>query len=516
MTLAVLAAAVSLSLTNASDYVSTLPANSNLLRGVGMGSQGAYKSIRGEDADFLASALMERVFNVPQYLPGLGYRWNEVGKIPYFSPWYNIMTGCEAMTNAFLCSTTNQLPIPADDDLYERYGYVTNSFVVWDGIRKMAGDKWEKDGIDVMSNAYPFVSSNSFLAVPKPIVFSEYHTKTNIVAQYTSGALSFATMTNAYAFVEGGTFDNFLLGVEVYSSVVTTNRWETGSEYNTKTNIYTQYTVDGHTYSYISGYGLENGTNTWTGADGYVKEDMECYSLHGITYRTPWSIEYTAEHTEPNQGGILHVLQPFMSANYYENSLPSNGSPWKANIRLEIGRDESGSIFVNTNLTVDAWLVSLFECTSTYTESVNYRAEGMANPPNVSTTSVKRVLSSRNLGRLVRAEGETYMGKPTIFKSEEKINVLQEFAVNFASAAKCFGQKDLMMWNPPIQYPKIIQPGDYPSTVTNGWSHHYWNAPWADAEATTTRRNGIKSVKNYIIAIVHPTFHARVINDVPQ
>src|SRR5574344_1144432 len=112
---------------------------------------------------------------------------------------------------------------------------------------------------------------------------------------------------------------------------------------------------------------------------------MESYSLHGITYETPWSIEYTAAHTEPNQGGILHVLQPFMSANYYENQLPSNGSPWKANIHLAIGQDESGSTFVNTNLTVDAWLVSLFECTSTYTESVNYKAEGMANPQNVST-----------------------------------------------------------------------------------------------------------------------------------
>ena len=514
MTLAVLAAAVTLSLTNASDYVSTLPANSNLLRGVGMGSQGAYKSVRGEDADFLASALMERVYDVPVFLPGLTYPWNEVGKIPYFSPWYHFLTGYEAMTNAFLCSTTNQLDIPTDNTLYKTYGYVTNSFVAWDGLLKMAGERWEKDGVDVMSNAYPFVSSNVFLAVPKPVVFSRAYeiAQTTNSSQYVEGgALSFATLTNAYALVEGGTFDNFLLGIGVHSSVVTTNRWESGSEYNTKTNIYTQYTVDGNTYSYISGYGLKNGTNTWVGANGFIGEGMECYSLHGITYITPWSIQYTAAHTEPNQGGILHVLQPFMSANYYENSLPSNGSPWKANIRLEIGRDESGSIFVNTNLTVDAWLVSLFECTSTYTESVNYKAEGMANPPNVSTTSVKRVLSSRNLGRLVRAEGETYMGKPTVSKSAEKLNVLHELSVNFASASKCFGANDVAMWNPPIPSPKIIQPGDYPSTVTNGWASYYWNSPRADAEATTTRRNGIKSVKNYIIAIVHPTFHARVI-----
>lgn len=516
MMLAIFAAAVSLSLTNASDYVSTLPANSNLIRGVGMGSAGAYRTVRGEDADFIASALMERVYDVPVFLPGLTYPWNEVGKIPYFSPWYHFLTGYEAMTNAFLCSTTNQLDIPTDNTIYKTYGYVTNSFVAWDGLLKMAGKRWEKDGVDVMSNAYPFVSSNVFLAVPKPVVFSRAYkiAQTTNSSQYVEGgALSFATMTNAYALVEGETFDNFLLGVEVYSSVVATNRWETHAEYNTETNIYTQYTVEGNTYSYISDYGYKTTTNTWSGANAGVDEGMECYSLHEIYYKTPWSIQYTAAHTEPNQGGILHVLQPFMSANYYENSLPSNGSPWKANIRLEIGRDESGEVFVNTNLTVDAWLVSLFECTSTYTESVNYKAVGMPNPPNVSTTSVKRVLSSRSLGRLVRDDGETYQGKPTIFKSEEKINLLQELSVNYASAARCFGPNDVMMWNPPIQNPKIIPQSDYPSTVTNGWASYYWTMPWADAEAKTTRRNGIKSIKNYILAIVHPTYHARVLED---
>lgn len=494
--IAVLAAAVTLSLTNASDYVSTCPANSNLIQGVGMGSTGAYRAVRGEDADFLATAILERLHYVPQYFPGLFDRWEMTGKIPMKND-FMYFGDSLAITNAFWCSVSNQLPVPTDNEIYTPYGYVTNSLTPWDGILKMAGDKWEKDGIDVISNAYPFVSSNTCLALPKPIVFS--------------GALSLATITNTYALVEGETFDNFLLGIEVYPSTVATNRWETHSEYNTETNIYTQYTVDGNTYSYISDYGFKTTTNTWSGANEFIGEGMECYSLHEIYYKTPWSIQYTAAHTEPNQGGILHVLQPFMSANYYENSLPSNGSPWKANIRLAIGRDEAGEVFVNTNLSVDAWLVSLFECTSTYTETINYKAIGMPNPPNVSTSTVKRVLSSRNLGRLVRADGEAYLGKPTIFKSAERVNVLQELAVNFASAARCFGQNDVMMWNPPIQNPKIIQPGDYPSTVTNGWASYYWNSPWADAEAKTSRRNGIKSVRNYIIAIVHPTFHARVI-----
>jgi hypothetical protein len=365
------AAPVALSLTNAADYVATVPVNSNLIQGVGMGKDGAYRTVRAEDMEFLRTAFVERMYYAADpFSPGLDVSGLESARVPV-KQWEIFWPGIVDLD--FRLSQPESDPVrfrPGDDKTRSSsYGFVPASWEPWTGYLKTAGTNgWVRNGYDASTDIRAvFDSPNSDGISTNDVPRGS----TNDVSRglLIAGALSLATITNAYALIQGGLFDCILRSGPPRDDSMTTNAVSQYYEFSDAAYNYTSYSVGDYTGQYLSSLTMGADYSYTNMSSSVAGPSMTCSSGRRVVYNTPYGLEYTTAPTPANRypGGIIHTLQPYRDMQIISESLPDAGGNWKVALALR-----RSSYFlpdsINTNhISVSAWLVCCWSCTTTDT-----------------------------------------------------------------------------------------------------------------------------------------------------
>lgn len=498
------AAPVALSLTNAADYIATVPVNSNLIQGVGMGAVGAYRTVRAEDMDFLAEALTERFIDAAEPYPGT------TGWTPYDSARVPVAQADIFSTNYYIRAADFRVSLPDSDfglatpfkpdssssDRSNSYGFIPTDWQPWTGVLKMANTNgWVRNGYDAAADIRAVFDSPASDGIP-----------TNTIPQSIvfAGPLSLDAMTNAYAIIEGDLCDAILRGNGPRSDSVTTNVFTTldGGYYN-RFN-YTPYRIGSYSGQYLSSVDWLDNYEATTTTYTVVGPTMDCSSRHLVRYVTPYGLEYTTAPTIYNRypGGILHVSEPHKDWDLIENKLPGTGGVWRVNVGIDAGRDRTTlDVVFNTNLVVDAWLVCCWEC-RTEDRWTRFEIPEVSPYSSWSSNRVVNLLTSHDLGSMSFATTNAYSD---VWQTlNVNVSDVQSAALTWAIALGCFSNRP--SFTPVVEEFKIL-PSEFPGTVTNGWIGANGNTASADAERT----HAFSAKHVYLLLRVKPTYRARVL-----
>ena len=506
---------VALSLTNAEDYVSSIPVNSNLLRGVGMGAGGAYTTLRAEDAEFLTAAFVERF----HFASGSGGRYTESGAIDHHlarlpTRWDIVEYGSAMISNSYPV-TWGQAIEPTQGGTYDRHGFIPADFAIWDGYAPSeTPDGWTRNGFgatnDVRAVFLPGASGFAEARIPYAL--------TNLFRTVPF----LAAVTNAYAVISSELCSNILASASVYdgeSRSCTTNayRMTYPGHYDVSNYTYTAYSYGGNSYDYPSGYTLRERRFPDITGQRRVGQTMDCWISREVDYATPFGVRRTSD-----AGGTPQVLEPFKSYESVESSLPSNGAPWTVHFAVVAGTTgDDGSPWTvhgtlyNTNLTVHAWLVSLWECTSAWSWEWSL---GLGDAwQSAETAVVSRVIASYPLGELVFDSSQSIYidASNTLWSSSGDF---EGYGTGVYDTQHAFWEVSGTFFDTGsfsdvgIPRPKIMTASDLPAVVSSGWGNHVVNY----AQARTVHKHSLRSVKNYAVLIVSPEYFARVVGPYTQ
>ena len=501
------ASPVRLSLTNAADYVSTIPVNSNLIQGIGMGAGGAYTTLRAEDVEFLFSAAIERFYFAAK---GRSDPWVDFGRI------YPEIARVPARPITGEVSghiISNSFPVSWNDGerlrvLGGRHGFVPPDFDLWcDYQRSESTNGWMRGGFDAATDIRAV-----FLHDARPFTPEELEPAfalTNLL----SHVPNLHDLTNAYAVIGGSLCSNLLASGTIESGSYPaylsrcTNRYETVFDSVEVSNItYATYSYGGRQHQYATGYTLyprQTGS-----ASGVVPQgpDMTCYKERIVTYHTPYSVRQTGQTT-----GEYKPLPPYKSNDQVSLSSPGSGGPWSIVFALVAGTAPGGDPGVhpqyNTNIITRAYLVSLWECV---TERREIRSTTSFLPAySFATSSVVRAITSYPIGQLVPVAGNAAHSNDLWQTSGE----YEGFGTGVADVQMAFyevasGYFDKPFADVNISDPLIVRPEDFPPVATNDLA-----ASYRTVYAQTLYSHTLRSVKNYVVMLVTPTYHARVLGD---
>ena len=508
------AAPVALSLTNAADYIATVPVNSNLIQGVGMGAGGAYRVTRAEDIEFLHTALQERIMLAAEPIPGLIYSWyNEPGRVPRASDdnylWEAVRL--RDFRTTYLAADTNATDFAVNSSTYfGSFGFVPPNWQPWTGYLKITGTNgWERNGYDAASDIRAVFDQTGSVGVPTNDI------PTNLVFV---GALSLAQITNTYAVLDSGVFDTILRGSEPVSTCLATNVTIRGWQGNAIDYDYTNYTVGDYSGRYASG-GTPGPDQQYfsTNKTTVSARTMACHSERASYFLTIHGLQYSTEPTpdNPYPGGRLHVAAPIFETHNFDESLPDGGDLWRSMLAVVAGYTNvvaSAGRICYTNMTVRAYLVCCWTCTTADRWQKNFNIPDMTNEI-VTANHVTRLLSSHDLGAF-ECTGETresrFYATPNVWRAvSSRVDDIQREALLAAEALACFEGR--FFRRPPVEEFKIL-PSEYPATCSNGW----FGCKAGTGFAIRTRRNEFAADKVYLLLLVRPTYHARVLGPASQ
>ena len=502
------ASPVRLSLTNAADYVSTIPVNTNLIKGIGMGAGGAYTTLRAEDVEFLVSATVERF----HFASHSGSSWTDLGAIDCYvgripSCLVDGYPSAHMISNSYPATWNDRdrLGVPAS---YGRHGFVPPDFDLWmDYQRSESTNGWMRGGFDAATDIRAV-----FLHDARPFTPEELEPAfalTNLL----SHVPNLHDLTNAYAVIGGSLCSNLLASGTIESGSYPaylsrcTNRYETAFDSVEVSNItYATYSYGGRQHQYATGYTLyprQTGS-----ASGAVPQgpDMTCYKERIVTYHTPYSVRQTGQTT-----GEYKPLPPFKSNDQVSLSSPGSGGPWSIVFALVAGTAPGGGPGVhpqyNTNIITRAYLVSLWECV---TERREIRSTTSFLPAySFATSSVVRAITSYPIGQIVPVAGNAAHSNDLWQTSGE----YEGFGTGVADVQRAFyevasGYFDKPFADVDISNPLIVRPEDFPPVATDDLT-----ASYRTVYAQTLYSHTLRSVKNYVVMLVTPTYHARVLGD---
>ena len=499
---------VALSLSNATDYVSSIPVNTNLIKGIGMGAGGAYTTLRAEDTEFLVSATVER-FHFASHsgdaFTDLGAIDCYVGRIPS-----RLVDG---YPSALMIS--NSYPVTWDDRdrlgvpvSYGRHGFVPPDFDLWmDYQRSESTNGWFRAGYDAAEDIRAIFLPESRAFSPEEL--APAYALTNLFA----GVPNVQVLTNAYATIASDLCSTILASATIatgaYPAYLSrcTNRYETAFDSVEVSNItYATYSYGGRQQQYATGYTLyprQSGS-----ASGVLPQgsDMSCYKERIVTYHTPYSVRQTGQTT-----GEYKPLPPYKSDDQVSLSSPGSGGPWSIVFAVVAGTAPGGGPGVhpqyNTNIITRAYLVSLWECVTARRE---IRSTTSFLPAySFATSSVVRAITSYPIGQIVPVAGNAAHSNDLWQTSGE----YEGFGTGVADVQKAFyevasGYFDKPFADVDISDPLIVRPEDFPPVATNDLA-----AAYRTVYAQTLYSHTLRSVKSYVVMLVTPTYYARVLDD---
>ena len=492
------ASPVRLSLSNATDYAIVVVANTNLIKGIGMGAGGAYTTLRAEDITFLQEALTERMLLAPGTWMTIFGSQDESGMVPreltVWRHWYEDWPDVIAKESAWPLSFTNEAAFPVNSG-YAGRGFVPSSFALWTGgALSPSTNAWLRNGYDAASDIRAVFSADSRLfptnELPSIPTFD--------------GVPDFATMTNAYALIDSPYVQTALyVGGPLKSRCAYSNEFSVATDYIDVTYQYTEYQIPGTsgTAMYASGYTETPSSYSDTYRSAGNMDVLVWYATHEVEYDTPYSIEYTSAE---RKGGKVHALTPYKARDSYSTTLPDVSTPWRMGVRLQYGWNASSRLY-NTNLAIRAYAVLALKCTSSTTTSRRY------NIPEVPTTStssnlVRNVTVCLDLGELSIVDGVTVdRGVPVYEATTTPFDVAQTFRTAIAYAEIAGAWDHRLFPQVPISNPVVCDPADYPATTTTSTG--------GDGMATSVHEHAMQCVKIYFILLISPTYHARVLDD---
>lgn len=468
--IAVILAAL-LSLTNATDYVSSVPANTNLIKGVGMGSDWIYRSLRGEDMDFLMTAYAERYNWLPHTIYDV-ITPSDVGRIPVQLLTIDSVTAglryapiidYQTVSNAFKTSLAH-IPIkdPGDWDATCTFvSYVPSTVGLRSGLLllPMTGAEYLYNGVNVWTNAAPFVTGEPFGQCPEPPLFVHMP--------------SLAAVTNAYAQIESDIFSNALFTAKIYWGDQMTNKQERIEE----------------TTSYRFG---ELQTTTTTNRNNYLSTSLT--ARRSMTYTAAYSI---------NADRSIVVDEVYKSNDTTLTPNVTGATPFRSSFNVLMGRQNNAFVY-NTDLVISAMIVGLFETVSS--EQISPLVPNFVNVSNSFRAVTNRLIVANNLGEL------TFNPLPTInlWQSGLKFHEFFNAAIAVAGHENYFGlDTPHERWLYPVTItPRILDDADFAPLAPDED-----DSDGGTCSVSTTRINTIALKGCYLIAIIHPTYHARVLAD---
>ena len=500
------AAPVALSLTNAADYVSTIPVNSNLIQGIGMGAGGAYRTVRAEDAEFLATALRERLHFASgsggRYTE-LGTAYKEVGMVPTRPRWVlDDYDYSNMISNSYPATWGEAIRPAVGGGAGDRHGFVPAAFTVWDGYApSQATNSWIRNGFDAESDLRAVFAAGATGYGAQDVPFALTNLFRNVP--------TLVAITNAYGFLDSGMCSNLLASarpVEVDAGGArfsfTTNSFSIS---NGETEGVWYYWSKGYQYgdewySVVTNVDYRSDPGGSYSGTSVVGQSMNCYIEREVTYSTQFSVRRTGESS-----GVATFFRTTKTSDRTYLSVPSNGTPWTVNFLLVAG-ERDGETFYNTNLTMRAWLVSLWECVSTVRRARNLGLPARWDIDAAVTTRVQRVISSYPLGNLVNVTNGLWASSGTFEGYGTGVGDTQ-----LAMFEVCGGFFDNGSFSDvaPVD-PEVVDASDYPSTFTNGWTG---TASLYYGQGSTLRRHELRSVGNYAVLIVNPVYIARALGE---
>lgn len=502
-------APVALSLTNAADYVSSRPANSNLIVGVGMGKDGAYRTVRAEDAEFLTTAILERLL----FASGSGDRYADAGggaEVKYIGMMPNRVWRFEdaegMISNSFPVTWGTPIP-PFATTIRGRYGFVPDSFKIWDGFApSSATNDWVRNGFYATNDIHAVFALNASGFPASEIPFS----LTNLFRHIPT----FSSITNAYAVLSSGLCSNLLATARVddyYSQ--TTNQYKIASgEHQAVAQYYTEpYDYGDSVYLWTTSVVLRSVAGTETLYRRTIGASMQCEASRQVSYDTPFSVRRTGATS-----GYANFFQPFKAGDSSRLSIPSNGTPWTVSFALVSGKLPDYMTAYNTNLVVAAHLCSLWEFISTEARSRDLGlGDGYAT--TLVTTKVDRAISSYPLGQLVLDPRHVEFSINT-YGLWSSNGDFEGFGTTVADVQKAvlgvsgsfFDTGDFLDLEP--ANPETVLPTDYPSVFTNGWER----GALVYGRGVTIRTHIMQSVLNFAVLIVNPVYNARVLGELQE
>lgn len=499
---------VALSLTNAADYVSTIPVNSNLIEGIGMGAGGAYTTLRAEDAEFLTAAFVERFY----FASGSGGRYTVSGAVDHHlarlpSKASIVEDGESMISNSYPVSWGVAIN-PALGGTYDRHGFVPANFPIWDSCAPSeTSDGWTRNGYGATNDLRAVFGAGATGFDVNDIPFAI----TNLFRHFPT----MAAVTNAYSVIASSLCSNILATASVYdleswASCTTNTHSFNNLERDDITNItYQTYSYAGETYGIPIAYATRTVPGSQTKYNTRVNQSMRCFVSLNESWETPFGVRRTGESS-----GVVNTLQPFRASAQIESSLPSNGTPWTVSFAVVAGSRDSFDPVFNTNLVAKAWLVSLWECTSTLRFEWTLGLDGTWQTETTSTVS--RALSSYPLGQLVFGPQSQYSNYSNFLWSTN--GPFEGFGTGVFDTQNAFVDVSDSFFDTgsftdvSISSPKIVVSSDFPSTVTNGWGRNMTNY----GIAYSYRRHELRSVANYAVLIVTPQYFARVLGELTQ
>lgn len=481
--------AAALSISNVTDYVCVTPASStNMLLGVGIGSDGLYRTVRAEDLDFLAEAFAERMTAAEVFL-GLPAFMDAPGRIPrqFFITTDFEMTNCYPVTYG----VTNRLATGSP------HGFVPASFAPWTGFyRCESPDGWIRNGYDAQHDiravfgdaSIPYAVTN----VPGPVALTN--------------ALAFAVMTNAYDVIEHGPFDAILNEPDLFrrdgyseltNSVITEDSY-TQVEYH---NV--NYQVQGRTRWYTDSVTV-TGTHTQGSTNRVAKGDFigcrcehEVMSVNRLTVKCDSIV---------GNAGTLFVTEPWALSETFVTERPVTSSAWRFVPRVQAYYD--GGMVYSTNLTVRAYLVILWDCLSERSCTGSYGVSGMPFDRGWSTNQVVKAITVTDLGTLQKSDPLMTIGRAEVYVAGSTVDSIVTTTRGFAEVSRCW--RGRFFEHPVLENEQTLDPSDYPAHVDSGWAY---STTMYDSSGFVNNfaRNSLIARRIYCLAVIQPVYHARVL-----
>lgn len=494
----VLLAAV-LSLSNATDYVAITPAStSNMLQGVGIGSEGCYRTVRGEDADFLAEAVYERITAAAGYARGSG---TKLGKVPQKR---QFITG-DDVTNSFALTTmtgTNVMNDTYSPDRNSVFGYVPEDFAVWTGFAMSESTNgWVRNGYDASTDIRALLGDDS----------TPYKTADLPSVSSLTGMVSFVGVTNLYALVEKWPWKTILdVSEVVFDSRQSrlTNEYYSLSHWIDKEIEYVDYQIDQDHWAIYYGSVRETGSrsseDSYTYDLSFSKDNLKASSNTSIDYYGYPSVKKSSTGTTAGECHFVGLANPDFTQTRWMKPLPSSGCLITPSIAVGSNSRKDG--YWLTNVTTRCYLVVLWNCQATKERYGSTGVKNLSYPYAWKTNIINRAISVTDLG-IMSEHGRNGSPAKPMFVSSVTIDRMLSTALDAADASGAW---------PGGFYPATIQDryltaADYPASLPDGWSTIGGNT--SSSTSGNIAENSIYPEKIYCLSVVKPVFPARVLGN---
>jgi len=482
-----LSAAVRLYPSTNTEYYATIPANSNKICGIGMGPNADYTFFRGEDVDWIAEAIRERLNGsggTSIWHPKLRF----TGMIPVERDMIDGgLVSSDVISNVFLlCEDARQT------------GFVRENCtpIIHDAQGRMSGEALPctvSNGTFMVNgtNAETYVLRS---LIPRENLFKSEELPPSVTLY---GYVDLATITNCYHVLKDDD--------RRFTTIAkTTDRYD---YYKDKTNrTYTVYDDDtvskdclvsnivarNEFGTYVTDYVITTNRTFhyhYTTTNAYIR----AYSSRSITYETPASLERISRNTDV--GATVHALDPYEHYNNYSTYFPTDGGHFFFNYSLVTGREnEDGDYVHNTNVTVHAYLVTYWTY-SDITKVQGYDGVNCRSITNsVRSATYENFITVTDIGTAERVTSD--------YSQEMWKSTGIDSAIVIGNAVVYLDRKGYDIEDVPINNPAIFPKENYPTicSSTSGYVRSYMQ---------TTRTKNLEPQRTLMLIIVKPVWRTR-------